>query len=726
MSTGNKSRPSTFPIVGILLLAGILGAGLLLRIAEQQDRREESRSREFVTKLLSDNRLNLKRALSDYASWGQAYEHLHVNFDFDWAFTKQNVGPTLYDDLDIDYLLLFDPSGREIYSIYRGHLVEGGLSRGIGGDLDQITGKARSPGNEKDTTFEGVGFVDGDPVLLVASPVTPGGDASVEHVDGPPSVLVMGDRLDAGSLEKLGNAAFVPHLRTERKIGNIRREPRRILSSADGKNSAVLRWDPERPGTEMLRTIAPWAGLATCGLVALVFALVRRAHRAVDAVERKSDELIVAHRQAEHRSRHDEVTGLLNRNGISQIAEEHFFGIRDHSFALIFMDLDRFKLVNDALGHEAGDFVLREIGRRIQSVLEKADTVARVGGDEFAALVEEAEPTRLEALCDRLSQVVSRPLKWGTTELGVGISFGIAIAPSSASTYAELARHADVALYQSKAEGRGICRFFSPKMNEHVIARQKLDRELRQAIRAGILDVHYQPQFEAAGLRLCGVEALVRWPHPERGIIPPNDFITLAEETGQIIDLGNLVLEKACRAALTWPSVVVSVNVSPLQFRDARFVETVDRIIRDVGISPDLVELELTESVLLDHRAAAAATFRALKSLGVRLALDDFGSGYSSLNYLRTFPFDRLKIDRAFISDLKPTGEARAIVRAIIDLGRSLGMEVIAEGVETVEQLLVLQTDHCSAIQGFLTGRPAPEPEFRTRFLSAPAQQSVA
>lgn len=716
------NRWAVYPIVGLLVASMVLGSVLLFRIAEHQDRREELQSREFVVKMLEDERARLRRAMSDYASWGQAYRHLHVRFDFEWAFTQQNVGPSLFSDLNIDYLFLIDPSGKEIYSIDRGQLAPTLLSSKMTGDVDLIIKRAKNPPSEKSTTFEGVGFVEGDPVLIIASPITPGGDTTVEPIDGPASILVMGDRLDAETLGRLGRAAFIANLHTDPDRSDLHGKPHQVLASIDGSEHAVLRWQPDAPGAEMLAAVGPWA-LIGCGFVGLLVALlVRHAHRAVAAIEKKSDQLVQAHRDAEFRARHDEITGLLNRNGIREIFDGSLTSDEGSNFSLIFMDLDRFKLINDALGHEAGDFALREIGQRICGLVPRTAEVARLGGDEFAVLVRETDPARLATMCDEILRSISRPLKWGTAELGVGVSFGIASVSSSSPTYLEISRQADVALYQAKADGRGTHRFFSHRMNEHVVARQRLDRELRQAIRERTLEVHYQPLVDAASQRVVGAEALVRWPHPTRGMIPPNDFIPLAEETGLITDLGNLVLQTACRHARLWPSIGVSVNISPIQFRNDDFVDTVRDVISRTGIKAESLKLELTEAVLLDSHQSACAKFEELKRLGVRLSLDDFGSGYSSLNYLRMFPFDQLKIDRAFISDLNPSGGSRAIVRAIIGLGRSLGMEVVAEGVETIEQLLLLRADQCDLIQGYLTGRPMPEQAFRAHVGNAERQ----
>jgi diguanylate cyclase (GGDEF)-like protein len=380
----------------------------------------------------------------------------------------------------------------------------------------------------------------------------------------------------------------------------------------------------------------------------------------------------------------------------------------DEPLVMLSIDLDRFKPVNDLLGHAAGDQVLNEVSKRLGQCLRNDDLVARIGGDEFVlVLANMVTQEEVEHLCKRLIDCIEQPFQVEEHELFISASIGIAMAPADATQAEELLRYADIALYEAKDAGRNTWRFYAGDMNDRIIDRRQLESDLRHAIKHGELRLHYQPRYQMEGRRMAGAEALVRWQHPLRGLLLPEVFISIAEETGLILPLSNWVLRTACMAASTWPEeIFVSVNLSPTEFQRGQLVSRVQAVLEETGLSPKRLELELTETVMLEDAKGALQIMRDLKALGVRLAMDDFGTGYSSLSYLRSFPFDGLKIDRRFISGLTASGDDQSIVEAIVSLGRALSMTVTAEGVETIEQLKALQGAHCDEVQGYFLSRP--------------------
>ena len=381
--------------------------------------------------------------------------------------------------------------------------------------------------------------------------------------------------------------------------------------------------------------------------------------------------------------------------------------MRGGSIALLCLDLDGFKPINDSLGHAAGDLVLRETAARIEAAVGGANFVARVGGDEFVVLCPHANSASAEAVCRRLLEAVAQPLEFDGQMTQIGLSIGIALAPCDGRTADDLLRNADLALYKAKTDGRGTFRFFHREMDEQTRARRSLELDLRSALARGEFVLHFQPRFPAQSTRAVSVEALLRWVHPQRGMIAPSAFIPMAEETGLIVPIGTWVLHEACRLVAPLDPLSVSVNLSPVQIRRGDIVKTVRSALEASGLPPHRLELEVTEGVLLENTTSALATLTALKELGVNLAIDDFGTGYSSLSTLHSFPFDRIKIDRHFVAALGQDRDADAIIRAVIGLGRALRMQTVAEGVETEEQLAFLQTEGCNEVQGFLLARPS-------------------
>jgi diguanylate cyclase (GGDEF)-like protein len=411
---------------------------------------------------------------------------------------------------------------------------------------------------------------------------------------------------------------------------------------------------------------------------------------------------------------HDALTDLPNRVRFRETIQQALTGAdRAERFAVLCLDLDRFKSVNDTLGHPIGDAVLREVAERLQRCVEPTDTVTRLSGDEFAIVRRVLnQPTDATHLAMRLIETIGEPFDVGGQQVVIGTSVGIAIGPSDGEDPDRLLRNADMALYRAKANGRGTYHFFQPEMDAQMQARRVLELELRTALAAGEFEVYYQPLVNLDTNKVAGFEALVRWNHPKRGMLLPDEFISVAEEIGLIGPLGEWVLRAACIQAVTWPRpLTIAVNLSPVQFRSGNLALAVVAALGASGLAPSRLELEITESVLLQDTTATIEALHQLRGLGVRISMDDFGTGYSSLSYLRSFPFDKIKIDRSFVAELGKNSDCVAIVRAVTGLGSSLGMATTAEGVETKEQLDMLRAEGCSQVQGFLFSHPRPASE---------------
>ena len=419
--------------------------------------------------------------------------------------------------------------------------------------------------------------------------------------------------------------------------------------------------------------------------------------------------------QLEHQATHDVLTGLPNRALLLDRIEQSIARARRNQtlMALVFVDLDHFKRINDGYGHATGDEVLRSVGARLASSLRGGDTVARYAGDEFVIVLnDQPDEAAVEEFCRRISRAVSQPVRVEEREILLSASIGVSLFPRDGNDAETLLQHADTAMYRVKNEGRGATRFFTVEIASDMHLRLTLEQSLRRAIERAEFLLEYQPRVRLADGAPVGVEALVRWERPGYGRVAPAHFINIAEDSGLIVPIGEWVLEAACRQALAWDGALagfgVSVNLSPRQFRQRDLVDLIDRVLSRTGLDPKRLELEVTESTMMHDVKQAAKTLRRLSGLGVRLALDDFGTGYSSLAYLKTFPIDDLKIDRSFVRDVVQDQEDAQISRAIIGLARNLGLRVVAEGVETADQLRFLCDHGCDEGQGYLFARPLP------------------
>ena len=435
----------------------------------------------------------------------------------------------------------------------------------------------------------------------------------------------------------------------------------------------------------------------------------------MDVTERTRSEAKIA-----HMARHDALTNLPNRVLLHECLDHALKRARrGERVALHLIDLDRFKAVNDTLGHPAGDRLLQMVADRLRALVRETDTIARTGGDEFAIVqVRITESAEAATLAQRVIEAVSNPYDIDGHQAVIGASVGIAMGPDDGHNPEQLVRNADLGLYRAKNDGRGTFWFFEPEMNEQMLARHVLEKDMRKALTAGEFELYYQPMVKLESGEISGFEALLRWNHPTHGLVMPDKFMPLAEETGFIVPLGEWTIREACTTAAKWPGQLrVAVNLSPAQFRSAGLPLAVAGALAASGLAPDRLELEINEMALWGNVEAALAILYQLRGLGVRIAMDDFGTGYSSLNYLQSFPFDKIKIDRSFVSDITEGAGSLKIVRVVAALAQDFGMETTVEGVENAQQLAAVKAEGCDEMQGYLFSRPLPAGEIERLFL---------
>lgn len=678
-----------YPLVsGLIVFALLLGsaAGIVGYVAYRLDReameRESASIRNAFSKhaaYMADNALtgNTEKETLESLARGD-YERIH-----------HLIGKPMDEDLGFEFVYITDATGKLIYSSEFGKSGARHYFENLLQSLTALTyhvpdgGAGVAMTDQNDATILVVQvFRQSSPLLKVPQPLR----------------IYVGDQLDQDLLQGLSSAAQTRNLR----LADADADGRGVLTvpQLQGEKPVALAWQAHLPGRNLFYVLLPVLTLVSSAFALLFFILMLRYRRALQIVAEKE---AIARRI----SQTDPLTHLANR--------DHFlcrFELAldesgpQHNVALLFVDLDAFKDINDTNGHSVGDQVLREVGGRLATCVGEKGCAARFGGDEFILFVYFRNPKEIEELIASIFTALSRPVSVENEHLRISVSIGAAHAPEDGKTSEELLRRADIALYRAKAEGRDTCRMFQPEFERERQELRRIETELLVALEKEQLILLYQPQVDVETERVTGFEALVRWEHPERGLILPDEFIPIAERSGLIHLIDAYVLPRACKGAQDLPGVTISVNMSPLDLRYPHLVENITQTLKDTGLDPSRLELELTESAILGTGSDSMDLLAAIRALGVRLALDDFGTGHASLVHVRRFPINKIKIDKSFIFNLGLQREAASIVEYVIHLGRSLGVTLTAEGVETQEQLRFLRAHGAHQAQGYLFAPP--------------------
>ena len=715
------------PIGVIVAVAIVCIVVAVLSSAQRADVIAVDHEKQMFSRALSNYGERVLREAESVASSEGAIQRIRQSFDYDWV--NQRVGQWLEAYFDHDYIFVFDRNDRMIYSLVDHRPADAKwlttARPGLAPVIDFMRGRDQSPAgsirlNQVNPAETGahrqtavIRRLMDRPAVIAAVVVGPS-DSIPSSIDGVAPILVSVKFIDDRALTRIASQLHLTNLRKLDQdsvpVGDLAFD----LNDADGKLIGRFAWTPKQPGAEIVHNVVPFIAVALIGFALLAAFVLRYMRRTAAAIAAGESRL-------RHLAMHDPLCGLPNRIYFGERLEAVIEEVRNGTApaAVFYIDLDHFKDVNDTLGHHVGDELIRNVTLRLSHTLRGGDLVARLGGDEFAVISSIAgDSEQMMALAQRIIGAICAPYIINGQNIIIGASLGIAMVDNKCGTATDIMRYADMALYRAKNEGRNRACIYDAAMDADLSSRKLLEADLREAIGNGRLRIVYQPVVNKSGESVVGVEALCRWTHPTRGEIPPSEFIAIAEHSGLIIELGNWVLRKACMDGKAWPDLTIAVNVSSLQFRRIDFVEVVEKILKETRFNPTRLELELTESVLLGNVDTAEAAMVRLKALGVRLALDDFGTGYSSLLYLRRFPFDKLKIDRSFVQSIEKAADAAAIVHAIVSLGRGLGMQVTAEGVETADQQLFLRAAGVHSMQGFRFGRPVTVAEISARLQS--------
>jgi diguanylate cyclase (GGDEF)-like protein len=573
----------------------------------------------------------------------------------------------------------------------------------------RVSYRPRLPGEGRTAGAAELTVVAGRPAVVSVKPIlSETGD--IVQVRGSEYLHVAVRFLDRSFLERMARSYGIeePRFTPRRPAG-----PAIALTGHGGQNIGYITWKPFEPGQQIADEMIPVLLAALLAIGGLVSLLLWRVHRSRQDLE-------ASRAQAQRQALHDSLTGLPNR-ALFEDQLTRALRRRSGTISILLLDLDRFKQVNDTLGHQGGDALLVQFGERLTALMRASDMVARFGGDEFAILVEDSKLPDTLGLAERIIDDVRPPFELSGGDAYVGVSIGIAVSEGPGGNPIELMRKADIALYRAKESGRNNYRLFSPEMDECIRLRCETDGDLRAAVASGQgLCLYYQPMVDGSG-KLVGVEALLRWNHPRRGLITPDQFISIAEETGLIVPIGEWVLREACTASRLWPQLFVAVNLSAAQFQDPDLFDTLMWIIDETGADPRAIELEVTERVLLDDDESVRSTLARLRLAGFKIVLDDFGTGFSSLSYLHKFAVDKIKIDQSFVRNLSDRSDSRAIISAVLALGAAMDLKVSAEGVETAEQKTFLEIAGCHEFQGHYFSPALPKEEIAARIARSPA-----
>lgn len=839
----SRERPTrsftrrTFPAIMLLLfIMSALAIAVLLNVTQTQDQQAREQSLFFAQRAIEGIRTGIGRDLSDYSKWSDAYRHLHVKVDKDWAYEQENVGSSVFSLYGYQAVFVISPTGKTVYSVIDGEMSQVAADTWLTGDLRALASKASAAENRDEVIVELLHHEDA-PAFVAASAITTGTDNSVAEIPGPPSLLLFVKVLDGGALQSLSRDFALPDAHIAYTPGP--KETAQVL--LNDLTREALAWRPATPGKDLRKVLLPLLALALLFLAVMALAVLRHAlimlraqeqqyasllanrkalerseERFRDIAEVSSDwlwevdsngtltylserfeqvtgfnpsewlgkplhrllhphigSISIAHwlltgansassapllceytarnqrirtcklsvraieagalgfrgtatditeelralAQIKHLSLHDPLTGLANRNRLFDCLSQHLDQPRETPLAILNLDMDRFKPVNDSLGHAVGDKVLKEVAHILLQNVRGSDLVARLGGDEFVIILPNpGGADDLDQLCARLIKCMQRPMHLDGNTLYLGVSIGVAWLQPGEQRAEELLRQADIALYAAKAAGRNTWRVYEEAMGDVARDRRRYEQQLRDAMQQDQLELRYLPRFDVGAEQLYGFEAQAFWHHPERGELGGIDFIPVAEASGQLEELGSWMLINACDEAMTWPSPLnVSLAVSPRWFSSSFLFNQVHRALQTSGLPAQRLTLEVAEGVLMTDHKTLARTLHALKALGVRINIDKFGTNIASLREVLDQPFDGIRFDRNILAQLGLEHDQEGVL-AMIRLSRSVGLMVTAEGIENALQFSQLRSVACDHVQGPYFGAALARSEMASFF----------
>ncbi len=691
--------------------AAIALVGIAILVAHRVDTESTEREAETVRNGLNAVVMRMKQDLHAFARWDEI--PLQTPLVSDIAWIHHHYGRRLHETSGQDQSFILNESGQPVYASINGKLVDKNVYELLSEKIEPVVAEVKDAyklrrlnsiirsesGADGGFALEPVSSVvfrriDQRPAVIGAVTVVPNSGKALGSAEAP-AIAVNISFLDDSFIADFSKTYSIAGLSLRETPPLTNETAVQIPFYTAGSRPAWLVWTPKQPGTAMLRQLLP----AIVGIVlflGFIGALVLRQAR------RATEELKNSERRATELAFRDTLTGLGNRAQLIEILTEQMEKLKpEQKLALLFIDIDGFKDINDTLGHHVGDELLTVAAWRLASIKNNLAAV-RLGGDEFALLLPFDNQDEIGVISRHILENLRQQTPAGDHVLTVSASIGVAIAPEHASDPETLLRRADIALYRARTEGRGTLRMFDPGYEDALHKRGKTERELAAALANEELVVRFQPQFSVDGERMVGVEALVRWDHPERGIVSPMEFVPTAEHSGLIVRLDEWVLKRACEEAVKWPDLSLAVNLSPSNFHHSDMVARLVRVLEDTAFNPRRLEIEITEGMLLNATPEVLGQLAEMRQMGIRIVLDDFGTGYSSLGYLRSFPVDKIKIDKSFVQNLGVTEESAAIIECVARLGRALGLTITAEGVETKEQHRFVRAAGCHQLQGFL------------------------
>lgn len=719
-------RAVVLPTVGAVTLLAILLGAVLHYSTSRSDGLAVDRQSRLVAAAVRQSVAEIANDQEASTLWDDAVLRLRERpLNYEWI--DNNLGIWFHTYYLHDEVYILDLANAPIYAMQSGVRAESRSFRRVSPQVlplvtrlrEELKSGSAAPLGSKAQTIgaSNEAVVDGRPAIVSVKPII-SETGNIAQRSGYEYLHVSVRYLDGTFLERLSSEFGIDN--PSFSWSSLGGASLPVMDRA-GKAIGYITWSPFEPGQQVKSRMVPAILTALILVGAFLGWLLFR-------VWRNRIELEASRAQAEHLAFHDPLTGLPNRALFDDRLMHALSRRRAITPTVVLLDLDRFKNVNDTLGHQAGDALIREFGARLVALVREEDTVARLGGDEFAILVEETTDSEVCLLCDRVLKAVRDPFEVLGSQVFVGVSLGVARSASSAvGDASELTRKADIALYRSKGEGRNRYTIFTEQMDASVRVRATIEEELRHALTTGEgLQVHYQPQVGGASGAIVGLEALVRWDHPTRGLIAPQQFVPVAEETGLICELGEWVLREACRVSTRWPGLFVAVNLSPVQFHSTDMVERLAAIVTETGANPVQIQLEISERVLLDDSQLVRSALRELRRCGFQIVLDDFGTGYSSLGYLQRFKVDKIKIDQSFVRYLGVGEDSSPMIIAVLALGQAMGLTVAAEGVETADQQQFLRAAGCVEMQGFLFSRAVPEADLSALLEANSSKSAVA